>query len=1086
MKKLFLAIIAIVTWAVCVSAQTFVVYTANLQHGEGTDLVTSYSRQITALSDGDLIAVQERTTGDTGWNAPMNTAGFTEAVYRENAPSPSQGDGPAIWYRYSKFTLLDTKQTDLSSGFVGLDGFTDVDKAAVAAKFAYNGKVFWFVSTHLCWSQCADSAGSQFSAKRVSQATTLINWIAANLTGDVIIAGDMNFGPDYPKAGGGFQRDLFTADYDDLWVAGIAGGVATTPWGDRDANGTVDMTPADLGTQSTGTRTHDTRRIDYFFLSKMAAVVSLVSISVPDMRATCPTALTSNGTFKECSAVDSSQQSDVADDQGVRPSDHNFMRAVFVSDGNPTASINCPATAFVGEPVVCDGSASTGVSGQLGWSTNRLADGTSPVDINFGDNRGPYSHAEQLKATHAYLEPGTYTVGITVKDWAGEPASTSTSITISAIPAATGGNIQTLTDTGNNTTNCANFQTALNTAFSNNTVPQEIRLPVATWACQPTIQNAAGTSWVTVRPIDISWLPGPVTRVTPALAANMPKLRGPLSTDGPIPNGVPFLMTGTGKRYLRFRGIEFNKPAGLLMNSLLMIGTDGSVSPTAYNQVPDHVMFEHCYFKGNAADDTTRAILVYANDFSVINSYFTDFHDGGADSQTVAVMDGKRQAMVNNHAEAYGENVLYGGSETRIRFSATVTSGTPTSAVLSAPPTNLNVGDGISFMVAGNRGPWSASIVRSISGSTITFDPITNVAGVPTAPDTTFNVVKYGSSPQDIFIAWNYLYKSLTFRVGDPSYGGVFAVVKNSFELKHAMRVTAIGNFIENMWGGQGQDGHTVLFTPRNQTCYLVTLPRDPVTCPTQDNPWVMVRDVQFAYTRVKNIPDFLNVLGTDNLNPPGEGNDSGPSALAQNISVTQVLIEGTDPAASGAGQLALLWPGTKNIALIHNTQTNVAGGAWILSSEAPIGHLIPNALVLNNIAPHQYYGVFGDGRFIQDFMPFFMPDGFIHHNVLSDDFSSIVPNGEVWSAPQAGPNAFPATINTNTFINLAGGNFRLKPDSPYKNTATDGADPGVNFDDVLAATLNTVTGDWGAVVGPTIRGGMRGKGVLKGKAVIR
>jgi hypothetical protein len=39
--------------------------------------------------------------------------------------------------------------------------------------------------------------------------------------------------------------------------------------------------------------------------------------------------------------------------------------AVAVHAQTPTASISCPATALVGEPVICDGSASTNI---IGWS----------------------------------------------------------------------------------------------------------------------------------------------------------------------------------------------------------------------------------------------------------------------------------------------------------------------------------------------------------------------------------------------------------------------------------------------------------------------------------------------------------------------------------------------------------------------------------------------------------------------------------------------------------------------------------------------------------------------------------------------
>jgi endonuclease/exonuclease/phosphatase family metal-dependent hydrolase len=310
---------------------TVTVVTANVQHGVGTDGATNYSRQVNAITPGvDIICMQERGTGDTGWNSDMSSAGFSEAIYLEN--SSSQGDGPAIWYRTSTVTLLQTYSRKLSTGFIGWDGSTNVDKAAVAIKASVNGKQFYVVSTHLCWSACADSSGSQFSTQRVSQINELLNWISTTLTGgiDILIVGDMNFGPDYPKSPSGLQIDLLTANHNDLWQVGLSNATAVANWGDRNSDGQADMPLTNLTS-----RTHDTRRIDYFFLSKNAATLSMNSIELLDNRATCPHGLVAGGTFPSCSPEVtggpgvSGNQWDTPDDFGVRPSDHNFIKTIF-------------------------------------------------------------------------------------------------------------------------------------------------------------------------------------------------------------------------------------------------------------------------------------------------------------------------------------------------------------------------------------------------------------------------------------------------------------------------------------------------------------------------------------------------------------------------------------------------------------------------------------------------------------------------------------------------------------------------------------------------------------------------------------
>jgi PKD repeat protein len=849
------------------------------------------------------------------------------------------------------------------------------------------------------------------------------------------------------------------------------------------------MTPTDVGTQSTGTRTHDTRRIDTVYGKAFGLTLALQSITVPDLRATCSVALTNikptagTSLFKECPDVNDSPNQglwDIVDDQGVRPSDHNFMTATF--NVGPIPAISCPATVLVGEPVVCDGSGSVGVNGQLGWSTASYSDGTVPVSLNFGDNRGTYSEKTLLKAPHVYLVAGTYTVTLTVKDTAKVPSSITTSITVTDIPAATGGGIITLTDQGSTGANCTALSNALTTAFGANTVEQEIRLPAITYTCQLTVPTAAGTKYVTIRPTVTSWLPGPTVRVTPALSANMPKIASP-GVDL-----IPLTVPG-GRSYLRLLGIEFDKAAGHLYQ-FIEIGS----GVTTYASLPHHIIVDRCYFKGNPLDDTARAIFVNADSFSLLNSYVANMQDGGVDAQAIAGFNASRVGLVNNFLEGYGENVLFGGADAGIKFQATCVSGTSATGCTLNSVANLRVGDGISLPVGGGRGPWSASIVRSIVGSAITFDPITNSAGTPTAPDTSTNGVRFGASPQDIFIARNHLYKSLTYRVVDPSYIGKFVVVKNSFELKHAMRVVFDGNVIENMWGGQGQSGPTVLFTPRNQTCYLITTPHDPVTCPEQTNPWTMVRDVQLTNSRMIRIPNFINILGTDNLNPPGTGDESGPSQYTQYIYAGNNLLENVDTAALDGqiGTLAFVFPGAKHITVTHHTLINAANGSVVGSTEAgALGFISNDVKVLNSIMRHGDYGFIGDGHQANDFMATFFPDGRATHNVMSDELASASPSS--WFAPLSGPNYFPATLSTNTFVNLGAGDYHLAASSPYKagnaTPAADGLDIGVNVDTVNASTLSTISGSWalggGGVVGGT-GNGVKGKAILKGKAVIR
>ena len=135
----------------------------------------------------------------------------------------------------------------------------------------------------------------------------------------------MNFGPNYPKNPSGLQIDGFlNAGFTDVWVQAISDGNAIANWGDRDSNGSSDMPLASLTS-----RTHDSRRIDYFFFKNGSPSLSVNEIEIPDLRANCPHGLVNNGGTLPACTPEVTQLWDTPDDFGVRPSDHNFVKTTF-------------------------------------------------------------------------------------------------------------------------------------------------------------------------------------------------------------------------------------------------------------------------------------------------------------------------------------------------------------------------------------------------------------------------------------------------------------------------------------------------------------------------------------------------------------------------------------------------------------------------------------------------------------------------------------------------------------------------------------------------------------------------------------
>jgi len=280
-------------------------YTANLQHGQGTDLAFNFERQVSPLATVQIVGAQEVTPGDLpNWDAQFAAHGMTRAVYFQNS---TLNDGQAIWTSLPVDAVYTHR---LSNGFISFDGSTDVDKSAAAIAVTVNGKQVLVVDTHLCWSKCANTQGSWDSWQRDAQAHELLNWISSLGYSRVIIMGDMNFAPYYP------QYPIFSA-YVDAWLAGLQSNVATANWMDMDSNGIPDMPLNDI-------RTSDKRRIDYFFLTPDMTVLL---IDLPDLRQPCPVALTFSGEAAQCDPY-VAEQWDITEDMGIRPSDHNWLKLI--------------------------------------------------------------------------------------------------------------------------------------------------------------------------------------------------------------------------------------------------------------------------------------------------------------------------------------------------------------------------------------------------------------------------------------------------------------------------------------------------------------------------------------------------------------------------------------------------------------------------------------------------------------------------------------------------------------------------------------------------------------------------------------
>jgi Right handed beta helix region len=437
------------------------------------------------------------------------------------------------------------------------------------------------------------------------------------------------------------------------------------------------------------------------------------------------------------------------------------------------------------------------------------------------------------------------------------------------------------------------------------------------------LPDKSGSGWVVIRSSAADAdLPPPGTRVTPTMSAFMPKLISP--------NSDPVVETKGAAHHYRFIGIEFGVAPGTdIYNIVSFGGNQASLAET-----PHDLIIDRCYIHGAATRNARRGVMLNSARTAIIDSYISDIHEVGADSQAICGWNGPGPfKIVNNYLEAAGENIMFGGAR-------------------------------------------------------------------PSIP----NLI-----PSDIEFRLNNVFKPLSWKQGDPAYAGTRWSIKNLFELKNAQRLLVDQNVFENNWA-DAQTGFAILFTPRSEDGFA---------------PWATVADVTFTNNVLRHSGSGFNIAGADN---------GGTSQPSQRILIKNNLMDDINgPRWGGAdGRAVQIVGGPVNITVDHNTI--IQSGPVIMADAGPS----PGFVFRNNIAPNNTYGVVGSGQGIGvNALKYYFPGAVFQKNVIV-----AVPSGVVYPAD----NFLPASLSQVGFADLAGGNYRLGPTSPYRNAGTDGKDIGRDF----------------------------------------
>jgi len=304
------------------------------------------------------------------------------------------------------------------------------------------------------------------------------------------------------------------------------------------------------------------------------------------------------------------------------------------------------------------------------------------------------------------------------------------------------------------------------------------------------------------------------------------------------------------------------------------------------------------------------------------------------------------------------------------------------------------------------------------------------------------------TTPQDIEVRHNHMFKPLTWMKGQPGFvGGTDGnpfIVKNLFELKNAQRVLLEGNIMENSWGGFSQVGFAILLTPKNPGSKENNL------CSV-----CKVTDVTIRYNTIRHVGAGLQIANALS--------DNGGSAFdGQRYSVHDITIDDIDGLKFGGpsefaqiSQAAGAAP-VQNVTINHVTAFP-SNRLFVIGSHTT--SQLKNFVFTNNIVNAGIYPVWSTGGGAANCAVHNSPrttfDACFGNYTFAANAIIATPSGASASSWPAN-NFFPPSAPAVRFINYgggSGGDYHLQPTSPYKRAGTDGKDLGADLDAIRSAT---------------------------------
>src|SRR6185369_14134554 len=162
-------------------------------------------------------------------------------------------------------------------------------------------------------------------------------------------------------------------------------------------------------------------------------------------------------------------------------------------------------------------------------------------------------------------------------------------------------------------------------------------------------------SYITIQSSRVGELPEGV-RVGPAQTALFAKLRSG-SSAGQV------LRTAAGAHHYRFIGVEISSATAALTYDLVRFGE----STQTASDVPHDLVIDRSWIHGFDTQDVQRGVSLNGSEITISNSYISEIHGRGYDTQAICGWNGPGPFhIINNYLEASGENILFGGADPSI------------------------------------------------------------------------------------------------------------------------------------------------------------------------------------------------------------------------------------------------------------------------------------------------------------------------------------------------------------------------------------------------------------------------------------